>query len=191
MRDNQRHADGPHASRQPGDDRSEVSRVRCPGECRAMPAKRTAKLKRAVNARPEMPKALGKILAGGKPSADSGAPLASLLDRWVETERLAADVPATDAGRAGRADRANVGLDASLARRHRSRTRARRAGCDRRRQMCHELADDAGRGARPTAGQIGGEGQDQSLGRRSRRGSPLVSTMSDEIEVRGPDHVLR
>ena len=41
-----------------------------------------AKPKRAVNAHPEMPKALGKILAGHKPNTESGALLASLIASW-------------------------------------------------------------------------------------------------------------
>jgi hypothetical protein len=35
---------------------------------------------------------VAKVLAGSKPSTDSGALLASLIDRWGGTDRLAADI---------------------------------------------------------------------------------------------------
>jgi hypothetical protein len=57
-----------------------------------MPAKRTTKPKRAVNAQPELPAAVAKVLAGHKANTDSGALLASLIERWGGTERLAADI---------------------------------------------------------------------------------------------------
>jgi hypothetical protein len=57
-----------------------------------MPAKRATKPKRAVNAQPALPAAVAKVLAGSKPSTDSGALLASLIDRWGGTDRLAADI---------------------------------------------------------------------------------------------------
>jgi hypothetical protein len=59
-----------------------------------MPVKRTTKPKRAVNAQPELPKAVAKVLAGHKPNTDSGALLGSLIDRWGGTDRLAADIHA-------------------------------------------------------------------------------------------------
>ena len=57
-----------------------------------MPRKPATKTKRAVNAQPALPAAVAKVLAGSKPSTDSGALLASLIDRWGGTDRLANDI---------------------------------------------------------------------------------------------------
>ncbi len=57
-----------------------------------MATKRTTRPKRAVNAQPELPAAVAKVLAGHKPNTDSGALLASLIERWGGTDRLAADI---------------------------------------------------------------------------------------------------
>jgi hypothetical protein len=99
-----------------------------------------------------MTKALGKILGGSKPNTNSGAPLASLLDRWVGTERLAADVPLMDAGRAEGSDRASGGFDAPVARRQRSRMRARKSGTRTKATDRREPTDETGRGGRWRAG---------------------------------------
>jgi hypothetical protein len=57
-----------------------------------MPVKRTTKPKRAVNSQPELPRAVAKVLAGGKVSTDSGALLNSLIEAWGSTDRLARDI---------------------------------------------------------------------------------------------------
>jgi hypothetical protein len=56
--------------------------------------KSSTKKKLAVNAQPELPRAVAKVLAGSKPSADSGALLAELIEAWGGVGRLARDVAA-------------------------------------------------------------------------------------------------
>ena len=57
-----------------------------------MPRTPTKPKKRAVNAQPELPAAVAKVLAGQKVTTDSGALLSSLIERWGGTDRLAADI---------------------------------------------------------------------------------------------------
>jgi hypothetical protein len=57
-------------------------------------ARKSATTKSSKFKRPELPTAVGKILAGGKVTADSAALLSDLIDVWGGTKRLALDIHA-------------------------------------------------------------------------------------------------